>query len=67
MENQSNNSSVEESEQSEDDIEEHTKSTKKGEEKRKKVLGETKPLSDEAIAEYNAKLKKTGVVGVLCK
>ena len=28
----------------------------------KKVLGETKPLSDEAIAEFNAKLKNTGVV-----
>lgn len=67
MENQSNNSSIEESEQSEDDMEEHKKSTKKGEEKRKKVLGETKALSDEAIAEYNAKLKKTGVVGVLNK
>ena len=28
----------------------------------KKVLGELKPLSEEAIAEYNARLKRTGVV-----
>lgn len=28
----------------------------------KKVLGDLKPLSEEAIAEYNARLKRTGVV-----
>lgn len=40
----------------ENDSEEGTNPTQK-------VLGETKPLSEEAIAEYNAKLKRTGVVG----
>lgn len=29
----------------------------------KKVLGEMKPLSEEAIAEFNNKIKRTGVVG----
>ena len=45
-----------EEEESEEESEEDVK---KG---NKKVLGETKPLTDEAIAEYNAKLKQTGVV-----
>ena len=48
----------EESEEDEEESEEDSKPVKQT----KKVLGETKPLSDEAIAEYNAKLKNTGVV-----
>ena len=45
-----------------DDDNDENKSVKQA----KKVLGETKPLTDEAIAEYNAKLKKTGVVRITC-
>ena len=47
-----------------DDDEEESEEESEEDAKRgnKKVLGETKPLSDEAIAEYNAKLKQTGVV-----
>ena len=37
-------------------------STEKPVKHTEKVLGEVKPLSDESIAEFNAKIKRTGVV-----
>lgn len=57
---QSDNSDGEEiSDESED---ENNNSDEEKPKSSKKVLGELKPLSEEAIAEYNARLKRTGVV-----
>ena len=55
MEDDVSDEEVSEKESSDVESDEHNSS--------KKVLGEMKPLSEEAIAEFNNKIKRTGVVG----
>ena len=55
MEDDISDEEVSEEESSDAESDEHDSS--------KKVLGEMKPLSEEAIAEFNNRIKRTGVVG----